>query len=107
MFKAIIEYSRKDIIVDSSKRLDNLKKLSNSGLFDLKIIFLIRECQGFLYSAKKRQYTGVVKPILDDNGVVVGRVSKKKFLNGPLKSGILWFMENMNMINFLKKILHR
>jgi len=95
MFKAILRHTGKKIIVDSSKRLDRFKLLLKSGLFDIKLVYLIRECEGFMYSAKKRNYTGVIRPILDENGNVIDRVfRKRKIYDGPLKTGILWFFEN-------------
>jgi len=75
--------------------LDHFKLLLKSGLFDIKLVYLIRECQGFMYSAKKRNYTGVIRPIRDENGNVIDRVfRKRKIYDGPLKTGILWFFEN-------------
>ncbi len=105
MFKAILMYTGKKIIVDSSKRLDRLKLLLASNLFDIKLVYLIRECQGFMYSAKKRNYTRVIKPILDKNGNVIDRIFQKKSIyDGPLKTGLIWFFENWEMIKFFKKL---
>ena len=105
MFKAILIHTGKKIIVDSSKRLDRFKLLFDSGLFDIKLIYLIRECQGFMYSGKKRNYTGILKTNLNENGTVNSYVfRRKKIYDGPLKTGILWFFENWEMINFLNKI---
>jgi len=105
MFKAILIHTGKKIIVDSSKRLDRFKLLLDFDLFDIKLVYLIRECQGFMYSAKKRKYTKVIKPILDKNGNVIDRIfRKRKIYDGPLKTGTLWFFENWEMINFLNKI---
>jgi len=39
-----------------------------------------------MYSAKKRNYTGVIRPIRDENGNVIDRVfRKRKIYDGPLK----------------------
>jgi hypothetical protein len=53
LFKAVQEVSHKPVILDSSKNPMRLLYLSASGLFNLKVIYLIRDGRAYLNSTRK------------------------------------------------------
>lgn len=55
VFRAILDRTGKLVIVDSSKSLPRLKWLHQSGLFDLRVIHLVRNGKGHLYSQIRKR----------------------------------------------------
>lgn len=50
LFSAVREVTGRDIIVDSSKNVERLRRLLDTGRFDIRPIHLVRAPHGFVYS---------------------------------------------------------
>ena len=53
LFRAILQHTSKSVIVDSSKRVQRLVYLLQSGLFDMRVIHLVRNGKAVVNSYKK------------------------------------------------------
>lgn len=104
LFKSILENTNKRFIVDSSKMLSRLVCLYVSQLFNIKVIHLIRECQGFLHACKQRKYGRVVQRVIDSEGNIRFKKIHKTPFDGPVKTAIGWYLQNISILKFLMKI---
>jgi hypothetical protein len=103
LYKAILDATGKAMIVDSSKQLKRAMCLKFSGKFDVKIIYLIRECCGYLHSRKKRDYGTVVSATLIDKAGNVERQIQKSLFDGPVKTSLTWYFSQIAYLTYLKK----
>ena len=103
LFEAARNISGKEFVVDSSKLIKRLAIFNASGLFNIKAIYLIREACGFLYSQKKRHYGSVESARILENGEYEFDF-EKRFLDGQLKANLLWYLNNLSIFRYFKKM---
>ena len=102
LYRAILKSTGKDILIDSSKTPERLRRLYDSGLFNIKTIYLRRECKGFMHSCKKRNYGRVVETFInDDNPNNIKYEIKKRVYDTPVKTVLDWYRDNRKIIKLL------
>jgi len=113
LFKSILEYSDKKIILDSSKDLLRVLKLYLSGLFNIKILYLFRDGRANVESIKrkakdptreKENYYGVFIHTLQ---FIFGHLAKLRIINKFFKEEDILYINYKDFSLYPKKVLEK
>lgn len=88
LFRAIRDISGKSVIVDSSKRISRALLLAYVPGIDLRVVHLVRDCRGVVWSMRKRN-----QRIRDAGGR--NRIGPQKETREPWFTSAVWMVGNL------------